>query len=121
MKRFGLIVLGGFVLLFFIAAMASAQGPDFRGMHGQGGSRWGCQQRFDALDTNHDGKLTKEEFMAAPHCWNNPEQVFAAMDVNGRGYITKEEFCSGRGMSGRGRGRGMCGCWSQGRNAGTDL
>jgi Ca2+-binding EF-hand superfamily protein len=44
-----------------------------------------CRERFDALDTNHDGKLTLEEFMAAPHRRGNPEEMFKAMDVSGRG------------------------------------
>jgi hypothetical protein len=65
-----------------------------------------CQQRFDAMDTNHDGVVTKEEFMAAPHHKGNAEQMFKAMDLNGDGPLTKDEFCSGKGM-GRGAGKGM--------------
>ncbi len=59
MKRFKLVVLEGLVTVFFIAGMAFAQSQG-----GQGAPRMGCQERFDALDTNHDGKLTLEEFMA---------------------------------------------------------
>ncbi len=92
MKRFMLFVPLGVLAVFFIAGMAFAQ---WQG--GQGGSRMGCQERFDALDTNHDGKLTLEEFMAAPHRRGKGEERFRAMDVNGHGYITKEEFGSGRG------------------------
>ncbi len=102
MKRFKLVVLMGLVTVFLVPGMAFAQ---WQG--GQGAQRMGCQERFDALDTNHDGKLTLEEFMAAPHNRGNAEQMFKAMDVNGHGYITKEEFCSGQGMGRRGTGRGM--------------
>ncbi len=102
MKRFKLVVLAGLVTVFFISGMAFAQ---WQG--GQGAQKTGCQDRFDALDTNHDGKLTLEEFTAAPDNRGNPERMFKAMDVNGHGYITKEEFCSRQGTGRRGRGRGM--------------
>ena len=61
----------------------------------------GCQDRFDSLDTNKDGKVTKDEFMAVPHYRGNAEEMFKTMDVNGHGYITKDEFCAGKGKGGR--------------------
>jgi len=102
MKRFKLVVLLGLVTVFVMAGMAFAQ---WQG--GQGSSRLSCQERFDALDTNHDGKLTLEEYMEAPHNRGDAEQKFKALDVNGHGYITKEEFCSGQGMGRRGMGQGQ--------------
>ena len=102
MKRLDLIVPGGLALVLFIAGMAFAQ---WQG--GQGRSGMSCQERFDSLDANHDGKLTKEEFMAAPHHRGDPEEMFKAMDVNGHGYLTKDEFCSGQGMGRRGMRRGQ--------------
>ncbi len=104
MKRFKLVVLGGLVTVLFMAGTAFAQ---WQGGHGA--QRMGCQERFDALDTNHDGKLTKDEFMAAPHQRGNAEEMFKAMDVNGHGYITKEEFCSGQGKGRRAMGQGQQG------------
>lgn len=101
MKRFRLAMAVGLAMVFFVTGMAFSQTQGGQSVN-QGPPRYGCQQRFNALDANHDGKLTKAEFMAAPHWRNNPEQVFASMDVNGRGYVTKEEFCAGKGM-----GRGM--------------
>jgi hypothetical protein len=109
MKHFKPVVLAVSVTAFLIGGMASAQ---WQG--GQGAPKMSCQERFDALDTNHDGKLTKEEFMAAPHHRGNPEEMFKAMDVNGHGYITKEEFCSGRGRGRHGMGGGA------GQGAGTN-
>ncbi|MGO9018969.1 MAG: EF-hand domain-containing protein [Syntrophobacteraceae bacterium] len=111
MKHFKLVVLAGLVTVFLIAGAAFAQ---WQGA--QGSPRMSCQERFDALDTNHDGKLTLEEFMAAPHRRGNPEEMFKAMDVNGHGYITKDEFCSGRGRGRGGMGRGM----GQGQGTGTN-
>lgn len=49
---------------------------------------------FDKLDTNHDGKLSKEEFSAnrAPA---DAEKWFNLRDTNKDGYISKEEFLPG--------------------------
>lgn len=112
-KHLNLVVLVGLVTVFLMTGFAFAQ----IGGQGKGGGAAvpmiGCQQRFDAMDTNKDGRVTKDEFLAASHQRNNPEQMFKAMDVNGRGYITKDEFCSGKG---RGMGRGM----GQGQGAGPN-
>ena len=112
MKHFKLVVLVGLVTVLFIAGMAFAQGGG-QGKGGQGAApMMGCQQRFDSLDTDKDGKVTKEEFMKAPHQRANPEQMFKTMDVNGDGSLKKDEFCSGKGM-GKGKGTG------QGQGTGT--
>jgi hypothetical protein len=112
MKCFKLVVLVGLVTVVFIAGMAFAQGSG-QGKGGQGGApMMGCQQRFDSLDTNKDGTVTKEEFMKAPHQRGNAEQMFKTMDVNKDGSLTKDEFCSGKGM---GKGKGM----GQGQGTGT--
>ncbi len=62
-----------------------------------------CQERFDAMDTNHDGTISMEEFMAVKHPGGRGEQVFKRRDTNQDGNLTKEEFCSqkGRGRAGR--------------------
>jgi hypothetical protein len=64
-----------------------------------------CQERFDALDTNHDGVVTMDEFMAVKHPGGRAQEIFTSRDINGDGKLTKEEFCSGKGK-GRGKGRG---------------
>ncbi len=108
MKHFKLVVLVGLVAVFFIGGIAFAQGAG-QGKGGQGAApMMGCQQRFDSLDTDKNGTVTKEEFMKAPHQRANPEQMFKTMDVNGDGSLTKDEFCSGKGMGmGKGMGKGM--------------
>ena len=103
MKHLKLVVLVGLVTVFFVAGMAFAQGGG-QGKGAQGAPRMGCQDRFDSLDTNKDGQVTKDEFLAAPHYRGNAEQMFKTMDVNGDGSLTKDEFCSGKG---KGMGKGM--------------
>jgi hypothetical protein len=123
MKRVKLVVLVGLVTMFFIAGMAFAQGQGGQGKGGQGAPMMECQDRFDSMDANKDGKVTKDEFMKAPHGKGYPEQMFNAMDVNGQGYITKDQFCSGKGMGmggmGRGMGQGMGKGMGQGQSTGT--
>ncbi|MBN9508673.1 MAG: EF-hand domain-containing protein [Alphaproteobacteria bacterium] len=48
------------------------------------------QQRFDAANTTHDGKLTKDQAAAAnwPYVVNN----FAAIDKDKRGYVTTDDI-----------------------------
>lgn len=110
MKHLKPVVMAGLAAVFVITGTAFAQGSG-QGTGAQGAPRLGCQARFDSLDTNKDGQVTKNEFLAAPHRRANAEQMFQTMDVSGRGYITKDEFCSGKGM-----GRGM----GQGRGKGTN-
>jgi Ca2+-binding EF-hand superfamily protein len=102
MKLFKLVALVGLAAVFIFAGVAFAQGPG-----GHGGPGMSCQDRFDSMDTNHDGKLSLEEFTAAPHHHRgNPEEMFKAMDVNGHGYVTKDEFCSAMAKHRHGMGQG---------------
>ena len=113
MRHFNPGLAVGLLAVFFIAGFSFAQG---QGRQGQGTPMLKCQERFDSMDTDHDGQLTKEEFMAAPHPRGHAEQMFKAMDVNGIGYVTKEEFCSGKGRGGGGMGKGMGGNAPQARS-----
>jgi hypothetical protein len=110
MAHFKLTLWVGLVIVFLFSGLALAQGR-------QGASKPGCQERFDAMDTNKDGKVSKDEFLAAPHYKGNAEQMFKAMDVNERGYVTRDEFCSGKGM---GMGKGMGGGMRQGQGKGAN-
>lgn len=104
MRQFKLMFLMGVAAVFFLTGWALAQGKPAQG--GQTSPMMGCQERLNGMDTNHDGTVTKEEFMAVPHHRDNAEQMFKAMDVNGDGALTKDEFCAGKGM-GQGMGKGM--------------
>ena len=125
MRHFKLVMLVGLLTVLFIAGYALAQGGS-QGKGGQGAApMMGCQQRFDSMDTNKDGQVSKDEFLAAPHQRDNPEQMFKAMDVNGRGYLTRDEFCSDKGMGmgggmGKGMGQGMGGGMGKGQGTGTN-
>ena len=54
---------------------------------------------FQRLDTNHDGKLTLQEFAASQ------QKTFARMDRNGDGAITRDEMTSRRSYASRSSGR----------------
>jgi len=75
---------------------------DQSGQPGPGVPRMMCQDRFDAMDTNHDGVVTRDEFMAVRHPGGRGQEVFKSRDTNGDGVLTRDEFCAGKGM-GKGR------------------
>ena len=58
--------------------------PDQGGEHHHGGGRRG----FDAMDTNHDGFITLDEWKAA----GRREERFAEIDADHDGKITREEL-----------------------------
>ena len=55
------------------------------------------QERFKRMDSDGDGKVSKDEFMG-------PERFFERLDADGDGVLTAKEMESMRGMR---RGRGM--------------
>lgn len=59
---------------------------------GKAGPR--CIENFKLFDLNHDGRISKAEFMMREHWRADPEQAFNARDNNGDGVLNEEEFCS---------------------------
>jgi Ca2+-binding EF-hand superfamily protein len=86
MKRV-LTALCALVLSLGLASMALAQAPaDTPAEKGEKG--------FKRLDANGDGKVTKEEFLAAAQ--KQAEARFAKLDAQNKGYLTKEDFMAAR-------------------------
>lgn len=68
-----------------------------RGME-RGTPRMQCEEQFAAMDSDKDGRVTQEEFMAFPHRAEvDREATFQLLDVDNDGILTKEEFCMERG------------------------
>lgn len=62
-------------------------------------------KKFDKMDKNADGSLSKDEFMAFPKNQQDPERaakVFAKADKDANNALSKEEFTSAGGKKGKG-------------------
>ena len=77
MKSFALLAV-----CFGLTASIAAAAPD--------------SQRFDQLDTNRDGRLSREEVGADPAL----AQRFEQMDVNKDGFLSRDELVTKRGICG---------------------
>jgi hypothetical protein len=51
-----------------------------------------------ALDTNHDGRITKDEFMARATDKNKALEVFQKCDTGNKGYLSYNEVVTRRWM-----------------------
>ncbi|PNS09724.1 EF-hand domain-containing protein [Solilutibacter silvestris] len=89
---------------------AAAQGtpppahPDFQAMRSKH-----AQERFAEMDTNHDGKVSKEEMLAymakkdaerAQKRSQFVDEMFKRLDTNGDGALTQDELAKAHGPDG---------------------
>ena len=84
MKLSVLLTLG---LVVAMPLQARSRGPAHPGKHPPT-----VQEKFDKLDTNHDGFLSLEEFSAGSKDPLGSETNFRAKDTNGDGKLSFEEF-----------------------------
>ena len=86
----------------FMAFRQAAQSRQGQGRRGRGGRGFDPEMMFERMDTNGDGKITRDELPAqAP-------PMLERMDSDGDGAITREELSNfqpggGRGQGGRGQ------------------
>ena len=84
----------------FMASLEGAQSRQGQGRGGRAGRNFDPGRMFERMDTNGDGKITRDEL---------PEQappMFERMDSDGDGAITREEISNFRPGGGRGQGGG---------------
>ena len=77
--------------------MEDGRGKEGRGKEGRRGRHMGPpDEMFRKLDKDSDGKITREEFFAAPRMVSLPEEkralIFERIDGNEDGVITQEEI-----------------------------
>jgi Ca2+-binding EF-hand superfamily protein len=88
-KRSGIIVLATLLAALLMAGCATTEDKK-----AQADRNALCS----ALDTNKDGKITPEEFMARTNDKNKGLEVFQKCDTGKKGYLTYDELWNQRQM-----------------------
>ena len=83
---------GRIALVFMVAALLTAGCATPQDKQAQAEKDALCS----VLDTNHDGKISKEEFMARVTDKNKGLEVFEKCDTDKKGYLTYDEIWSQR-------------------------
>lgn len=80
--------------VLLVSGAAQAQGPGGQ-TSGQQQQQATPEQRFQEMDTNKDGKVTKQEFLSAAELhWT---RMLDRMDTGKDGTVSKEEFLAPKG------------------------
>ena len=77
-----------FLMAAAILGLSIASNAAIADNHGHGDKKG---KMMEKVDTDGDGKVSKEEFMA------KHEKMFTKMDADGDGYLSKEEMKKARG------------------------
>lgn len=87
----------------FTLQAADGDKPKKPGDAKPGEGRRNPEETFKKLDTNSDGSITKDEFMAGPFAKDKEraEKMFTARDKNTDGKLTKEEWIAEGGRPGK--------------------
>ena len=85
MRTIHRIALATMFCLSTTAALAANPAPTASPQQRQERMQKRADERFDKVDTNHDGAISHDEFMA------QSEERFKKLDTNGDGKISKEE------------------------------
>ena len=91
MQKFCAVLMAG---VFLLAAGSQAPGGD----GGKGKKRMDLKATFKKLDTNNDGKLSKDEFhkfqvgKKEDGKTKRLDKLFDTLDKNNDGYLSMEEF-----------------------------
>ena len=102
-----ILTLGALLLSATVALAAEGDKP--KKPPGEGDRpRLNPEEMFKKLDSNNDGSISKEEYLASPRAKENAERAeksFAARDKDKDGKLSKEEFTA-RPEGGRKPGEG---------------
>jgi Ca2+-binding EF-hand superfamily protein len=88
-KRSGIIALATLLAALWMAGCATTEDKQ---------AQTDRDRLCSALDTNRDGKITPEEFMARTNDKKKGLEVFQKCDTGNKGYLTHDELWNQRHM-----------------------
>jgi len=80
-----------------LSGLALAQAPATAPVADDAAPAVAGEKGFKMLDANGDGKVTKEEFVAAAQ--KRAAARFDKLDTQNKGYLTKDDFMAARGKA----------------------